>query len=182
MQISRTWRERSTSYSTRSASATRKSRAGIAFSAISPARLPEIVLIHDDKILLANESAASLIGVEPAQLVGRDIADLVKPAYRALFRKTSAKRLAGEDAPRRLEIQMINGEQAGLWVETQSSSIEFHGQPAVLTVARDVSQRKEPRSVAVTQQAGGAVHAGVDRRRRHYDRQRRPDRLHEPGR
>ena len=104
--------------------------------------LPEIVLIHDDRILLANESAASLIGVVPSQLIGRDIADLVKPAYRALFRKTAAKRLAGEDAPRRLEIQMINGEQAGLWVETQSSSIEFHGRPAVLTVARDVSQRK----------------------------------------
>jgi diguanylate cyclase (GGDEF)-like protein/PAS domain S-box-containing protein len=104
--------------------------------------LPEIVLIHDDRILLANESAASLIGVEPTQLIGRDIVDLVKPAYRALFRKTAAKRLAGEDAPRRLEIQMINGEQAGLWVETQSSSIEFHGRPAVLTVARDVSQRK----------------------------------------
>ena len=27
--------------------------------------LPEIVLIHDDKFLLANESAAALIGLEP---------------------------------------------------------------------------------------------------------------------
>ena len=36
----------------------------------------EIVIVHDDRILLANESAASLIGVEPAQLIGRDIADL----------------------------------------------------------------------------------------------------------
>ena len=35
--------------------------------------LPEIVLIHDEKILLANDSAASLIGLEPAQLVGRAI-------------------------------------------------------------------------------------------------------------
>jgi diguanylate cyclase (GGDEF)-like protein/PAS domain S-box-containing protein len=104
--------------------------------------LPEIVLIHDDKILLANESAAALIGLEPAQLVGRDIADLVKPAYRALFRKSVAKRLAGEEVPRRLEIQLINGEQAGLWVEAQSSMIEFHGRNAILTVARDISHRK----------------------------------------
>jgi len=104
--------------------------------------LPEIVLIHDDKILLANDSAAALIGLEPAQLIGRDIADLVKPAYRALFRKSNTRRLAGEDVPRRLEIQMINGEQAGLWVETQSSIIEFHGHPAILTVARDISHRK----------------------------------------
>ena len=38
--------------------------------------LPEIVLIHDEKILLANDSAAALIGLEPAQLVGRDVVDL----------------------------------------------------------------------------------------------------------
>ena len=104
--------------------------------------LPEIVIIHDDKILLANESAASLVGLEAAQLVGRDIADLVKPAYRALFRKTVAKRLAGENAPRRIEMQLINGNQTGLWVEAQSSNIDFHGNRAILTVARDVSHRK----------------------------------------
>ena len=104
--------------------------------------LPEIVIIHDEKILLANESAASLVGMEPVQLVGREVADLVKPAYRALFRKTVAKRLAGENVPRRIEMQLINGNQAGLWVEAQSSTIDFQGHTAILTVARDVSHRK----------------------------------------
>jgi len=104
--------------------------------------LPEIVLIHDDKILLANESAASLVGLESPQLVGREVADLVKPAYRALFRKSIATRLAGEDAPRRIEMQLINGGETGLWVEAQSSKIEFRGRPAILTVARDISHRK----------------------------------------
>jgi PAS domain S-box-containing protein len=104
--------------------------------------LPEIVLIHDEKILLANDSAAALIGLDPEQLVGRDVADLVKPAYRALFRKTVTRRLEGQDVPQRLEIQLINGARAGLWVDAQSSTIEFHGRPAILTVARDVSYRK----------------------------------------
>ena len=104
--------------------------------------LPEIVLIHDEKILLANLPAAGLIGLEPEQLIGRDVVDLVKPAYRALFRQTMAKRLSGEDAPRRLEIQLINGDESGLWVEAQSSRVEFQGQVAILTVARDVSHRK----------------------------------------
>ena len=104
--------------------------------------LPEIVLIHDEKIRLANQPAGGLIGLEPDQLVGRDVADLVKPAYRALFRKTMAKRLAGQNAPPRLEIQLINGNESGLWVEAQSSAVEFQGQPAILTVARDVSHRK----------------------------------------
>ena len=104
--------------------------------------LPEIVIVHDEKILLANESAASLIGLDSEQLVGREVADLVKPAYRALFRNTMAKRLAGETVPLRLEIQLINGDQSGLWVEAQSATIEFHGHPAILTIARDVSHRK----------------------------------------
>ena len=104
--------------------------------------LPEIVLVHDERILLANDSAAALIGVTPDQLEGRDVADLVKPAYRALFRKTMAKRLAGEKVPKQLEIQLINANEQGLWVEAQSSSIEFRGSPAILTVARDVSYRK----------------------------------------
>ncbi len=104
--------------------------------------LPEIVIIHDEKILLSNESAAGLVGLEPAQLVGREVSDLVKPAYRALFKKTIAKRLAGEAAPQRIEIQLINGNQTGLWVEAQSSNIEYRGQRAILTVARDVSHRK----------------------------------------
>ena len=104
--------------------------------------LPEVVLIHDERILLANDSAASLIGVDAGQLVGRDAADLVKPAYRALFRKTMAKRLAGESAPERLEIQLINGDESGLWVEAQSVAIEYHGSQAILTIARDISYRK----------------------------------------
>jgi diguanylate cyclase (GGDEF)-like protein/PAS domain S-box-containing protein len=104
--------------------------------------LPEIVLVHDERILLANESAASLIGLDAGQLAGRDAADLVKPAYRALFRKTMAKRLAGESAPDKLEIQLINGDESGLWVEAQSSVIEYHGNRAILTIARDISYRK----------------------------------------
>jgi diguanylate cyclase (GGDEF)-like protein/PAS domain S-box-containing protein len=104
--------------------------------------LPEIVIIHDEKILLANESAASLVGLAPEQLTGREIADLVKPAYRALFRKTITKRLAGENAPRRIEMQLINGDQNGLWVEAQSSTIDFRGHTAIITIARDVSYRK----------------------------------------
>ncbi len=104
--------------------------------------LPEVVLVHDERILLANDSAANLVGLKPDQIEGRDVADLVKPAYRALFRKTMADRLAGESAPRRLEIQLIDGAERGLWVEAQSSIIEYRGNKAILTIARDVSYRK----------------------------------------
>jgi len=104
--------------------------------------LPEIAIVHDDRILMANERAASLVGLQPDQLQGKAVVDLVKPAYRALFRKTIAKQLAGEEIPRRLEIQLINGNEQGLWVEAQTALIDYLGKPAVLTIARDVSYRK----------------------------------------
>ena len=104
--------------------------------------LPEIVIVHDERILLANERAGGLIGMTPDQLEGREVAHLVKPAYRALFRKTLTKRLAGEEVPRQLEIQLINGNDQGLWVEVQSSSIDYQGRSVILTIARDVSYRK----------------------------------------
>ena len=104
--------------------------------------LPEIVLLHDERILLANASAAALVGLEPRQLEGREVADLVKPAYRALFRNNVTRRLAGENVPERLEIQLINGEEQGLWVEAQASLVEYRGRQAILTIARDVSYRK----------------------------------------
>jgi len=104
--------------------------------------LPEIVVVHNERILLANASASALIGMKPEQLIDRDVADLVKPAYRALFRRTMTKLIAGDEVPSLLEIQLINGDEQGLWVEAQSSIIEFRGSPAVLTIARDVSYRK----------------------------------------
>jgi diguanylate cyclase (GGDEF)-like protein/PAS domain S-box-containing protein len=39
-------------------------------------------------------------------------------------------------------MQLINGNQTGLWVEAQSSTIDFRGHTAILTIARDVSHRK----------------------------------------
>ena len=39
-------------------------------------------------------------------------------------------------------MQLINGNQTGLWVEAQSSNIDFRGHTVILTVARDVSHRK----------------------------------------
>lgn len=104
--------------------------------------LPEVALIHDERIILANDSAAALVGLAPDQLVGKVVADLVKPAYRALFRKSVADRMTGESIPRRLEIQLINGNEQGLWVEVQSSTISYRGTPAILTIARDISYRK----------------------------------------
>ena len=104
--------------------------------------MPEVVLVHRDRVIFANNAASALMGLSPDQLTGRPVTDLVRPAYRAMTRKNIAGRLAGEPVPDRYEIQLISGEEGGLWVEATGTMIDYRGQKAILSIARDVSYRK----------------------------------------
>lgn len=104
--------------------------------------MPEVVLVHRDRVIFANNTAGALMGLTAEQLVGRPVTDLVRPAYRAMTRKNIAGRLAGEPVPDRYEIQLISGDEGGLWVEAAGSMIDYRGQKAILSIARDVSYRK----------------------------------------
>jgi PAS domain S-box-containing protein len=72
--------------------------------------MPEVVLVHRDRVIFANTAAGALLGLTPEQLTGRPVTDLVRPAYRAMTRKNIAGRLAGEPVPDRFELQLISGE------------------------------------------------------------------------
>ncbi len=104
--------------------------------------IPEVVLIHQERMLFANAIAAGLFGVEPHTLLEKPVTDLVRPAYRAVTRKHIAALMAGEQPADELEIQLINGDDRGLWVELHSRMITYQDQPAILSVARDISHRK----------------------------------------
>jgi diguanylate cyclase (GGDEF)-like protein/PAS domain S-box-containing protein len=104
--------------------------------------MPEAVVVHRERIIFANRVAADLLGVTPEQLVGRPVTDLVRPAYRAMTRNAITKRLAGEILPERMEVQLIGGQEAGVWAEVTGGVIDYRGQRAILTIARDISYRK----------------------------------------
>ena len=104
--------------------------------------IPEVVLVHDHRIYFANEAAGALVALPAAQLEGRSVTDLVKPAYRAIFRKGTQSLLDTETEEQRRELQMINGREQGLWVEAASRIIDFQGHTAVMTIARDISHRR----------------------------------------
>jgi diguanylate cyclase (GGDEF)-like protein/PAS domain S-box-containing protein len=104
--------------------------------------LPEVALIHTDTILFANPAAGDLFGVDAATLVGKPIADLLRPAYRALMRKHIADHLASNEPTQPIEVQLISGDDRGLWVELYSKRLTFRGENAFLTVAHDITHRK----------------------------------------
>ena len=104
--------------------------------------MPEVVLVHSDTILFANDEAGNLLGVPPEELVGREVTDLMRPAYRKLARKIIALQLEGEKKGARYELQLIDGEERTRWAEATGMRIRYRGRPVVLTVARDITYRK----------------------------------------
>ncbi|MEM9171464.1 MAG: EAL domain-containing protein [Pseudomonadota bacterium] len=101
--------------------------------------LQDIVIIHTDRIMFANEAAAALMGVNAMALVDKPVTDLAKPAYRALWDKTTARRLTGEPVPEQQEIQLISADSGSIWVTLTAVLIRFRDQVAVMTIARPVS-------------------------------------------
>ena len=104
--------------------------------------LPDVALIHTDVILAANRAAGELFGVEAAALTGKEVTDLLRPAYRAVARKHLSDSLQTDELPAPLEVQLINGDERGLWAELYSRPVQYEGRRALLTVARDVTPRK----------------------------------------
>ncbi|WKZ13871.1 MAG: EAL domain-containing protein [Gammaproteobacteria bacterium] len=104
--------------------------------------MPEAIIVHRERIIFANKVAAELLGLTPEQLVGRPVTDLVRPAYRAMTRNAITKRLAGEVLPDRMEVQLANGHETDMWAEVTGGIIDYRGQRAVLSIARDISYRK----------------------------------------
>ena len=103
--------------------------------------LPEVALIHTQSILFANRAGGDLFGIDASTLVGKPITDLLRPAYRALMRK-HVSLLGTEEQLAPFEVQLISADEHGLWAELHSKRITFNGEPALLTVARDITHRK----------------------------------------
>jgi diguanylate cyclase (GGDEF)-like protein/PAS domain S-box-containing protein len=104
------------------------------------ATMPEVALIHTGTILYANRAAGDLFGVDADTLVGKPITDLLRPAYRVLMRKHVGA--GADEALVPFEVQLISNDEQGLWAELHSKRITYGGEPALLTVARDITHRK----------------------------------------
>ena len=104
--------------------------------------MPEVILVHGEQIMFANHEAGELLGVPTETLVGRDVTDIIRPAYRNRTRKVIAEQLAGGQQAVRYELQLIDGDERARWVEATGTRMRYHGRSVILTVARDITYRK----------------------------------------
>ena len=128
--------------------------------------IPDGVLVYREGIVThSNGPAVALLGATSSkQLVLRPLLDLFAPSDHAAVLARMAE-LHRSSAPARLaELAMVRLDGSLIHVETTAMAVHFDGQPAVLSVIRDVSARRElvARTMHVDRMlAVGTLAAGV---------------------
>ena len=104
---------------------------------------PDAIAVHAEGVVLfINTAGAKLLGAEgPEQIVGRTIADLLHPDYRAAIRERIEKIGRGETPPP-AEVKFIRLDGTEICGELASAPLIYRGKPAVQAVVRDLTRRK----------------------------------------
>src|SRR5262249_21041984 len=125
-------------------------------------RIHEAVLVHRDVILYANRQFATFVGVDRVELVGRRLGDLVPPEYSELVNENIRRRLAGEPAADRYEIDMAGVQGQVSRLESTSAPVEYEGAAALLITGVEIipTQTVQALSLSTEQSApsGPSMH------------------------
>jgi PAS domain S-box-containing protein len=107
--------------------------------------LPLGVGIHvDGKLVMANAFAHQLLKARPAELIGKEVIDLVHPECRKLVLERVKKVLSGQSVSIAEErFICLDGEV--IHVETTAMPFTYKGLPGVQVIVRDITQEKRTR-------------------------------------
>jgi diguanylate cyclase (GGDEF)-like protein/PAS domain S-box-containing protein len=98
----------------------------------------DAVLVHRDRILFANSRFLALLNLGAADVVGRPLTDFVAPEYAELVASNLRRRLQGEPAPERYEVELIGAQAQVTRVELSSTVIDSAGEAALLLTALEM--------------------------------------------
>ncbi len=101
-------------------------------------RIHEAVLVHSEVILYANRQFANLVGVDRVELIGRRLGDLVPPEYSELVNENIRRRLAGESAAERYEIEMVGLQGQMSRLEIASAVVDYDKGNALLITGVEI--------------------------------------------
>ena len=119
-----------------------------------------IVIIQDGRLIFANSRTPEITGLPLDKVLGRSFIDFVSPAYRGLVADNYKRRISGEKAPDRYEIEILSKDGESIPVEITGSAIEYEGKPADMVVIRDICERKRAEEMLLKYRM--AVEASAD--------------------
>ena len=106
---------------------------------------PETIAIHSQgKIVYINPAGAKLLGLaRPEELIGKSIMDFVHPDYQKTIKKRIQQSFERRKITPLIEDKLVRPDGKVIFVETIATPITYRGKPAMLDMARDITERKK---------------------------------------
>lgn len=102
-----------------------------------------ILVVQDGMVKFANHKVTEFQGLSIEEITSTSFEELVHPDDRQMVAEHYEKRLRGEKPRERYPVRIVDRNGGIRWIETSSSSIMWEGSPAVLSIIRDVTERKQ---------------------------------------
>jgi len=102
----------------------------------------EAVIVHRESIEFANSRFGALVGIAPKDLIGRKLGELVPNEYAELVTDNIRRRLAGEPAAERYEIELVGAQGQVSRLELATTPLNLGGSPALLVTAIEMTPRR----------------------------------------
>lgn len=96
------------------------------------------VLVHRKEIMFANSRFLALLGLAATDVIGRPLSNFVGPEYVELVDNNLRRRLTGQPAAERYEVELIGAHGEVTRVELSSALIDSSGEPALLLTALEM--------------------------------------------
>jgi len=107
----------------------------------------DAVLVHRERILFANSRFLALLNLSAPEVVGRSLTEFVAPEYVDLVDSNLRRRLQGEPAAARYEVELVGAQAQVTRVELSSTVIDSAGEAALLLTALEMLPETGPAAV-----------------------------------
>ena len=124
------------------------------FRTLAEKSLEGIQLYQGGRSVYANAAMTALLGYTQEELRAMSMEEhiaLVHPLDRAIAVERARRRQASQEVPASLEVRILTKAGATLWVQGFTNEIEYNGQPAILSTAIDITERKQTEAELRTQ-------------------------------
>src|SRR4051812_18456407 len=113
------------------------------FQAVAETAPCAIFIYREDKFVYGNPAAEVITGYTVPELYEIPFYDLVHPEFRPYIVQRAKARQRGELETSRYELRILPKNGGERWIDLTATLIGFDGQPSVLGIAFDITERKQ---------------------------------------